>query len=194
MRSLVKVSLFVVSVVGISAAFAQDGEFIFTPLIVDQNPTPSVSVQDSAPVVEEISFGNLIVGKAPSKKPVESTSKTVAAPQETLAESKPQPVAEPVKRLRDPFWPLGYIPKEWKSSPTDNTADTADWGAASKKIRLNYTRVVNGKTVAAINGVPKSAGDIIEVVLDGYRFQWTLLDISPNGQLKLQKRAVKKIN
>ena len=168
---------------------AQEDEFIFTSLIVDKSAVPASQTKNSQPLEdpEEMTFGSLIKGGVPVANLAPAAGE---AP-------KPETVVEPAKRLRDPFWPLGYIPKEWeapKAPETVKESAPADWVAASQKIKVNFTKVVRGKSVAMVNGKLKTAGDQLEIVFDGYRFRWKLIGIRADGKLKLQKLISEKIN
>ena len=180
LRNLIRISgvLFALS----ASLSAQQDEFIFTPLIVDEESSSTISA--SALAKEELTFNSLLV---------KTVEKPVPNPEPAGEATQPLQVAEPVKRLRDPFWPQGYVPEEWKIVSENEGEDAADWGSAAKKLRVNYTRVVEGRRVASINGVLKSAGDTVEVISNGYRFQWKLVDIYDTGRLKLKKLTAKNI-
>ncbi|MCU0856809.1 MAG: hypothetical protein MUC65_00205 [Pontiellaceae bacterium] len=117
----------------------------------------------------------------------------------------PDPVKDPVKEkpvtevrdatpLRDPFWPVGYFPEGWQQTQTGEdpaAMEGAGWKAASAKIRIGGTSIMDGKAAAIVNGKLKVAGDLIEVVHEGRTYQWLISSIDANGQIHLKKQRVR---
>ncbi len=172
--------------------FAQDEEeFIFTSLIAEKE-TAEPSLNRPASTGEEEVFTSLVVQPSASSdlsaEPVEIPAKPVKAPLET-------PALKPEKRLRDPFWPVGYIPKAWKTKTVSVDQDALaslndQWVAASKKIKVSFTKMMNGQRVASINRKIKKPGDTIDVQHAGKTFQFKLGTVYANGKLGLKKGRV----
>lgn len=97
--------------------------------------------------------------------------------------------------LRDPFWPVGYTPENWKaaSSEGNNASATsgADWTAPSKQISVTGTSRMGDKAVAIVNGELKGVGDLIEVSYGGRIYQWKLKKITAAGTVDIERVGVK---
>lgn len=181
--------------------FAQQEEFMFEPLVVDPDSTMEDSTSNSD---DELIFDSLIsrdvseVKLSPLVTSDDRESSNQSQPDLTpLQKAADQPAPqEPQKkqRLRDPFWPIGYIPDSWKEKEevvVDADVENKLWQEAFKKIRVSFVKVVQGTRVAFINGKPKRAGDTVEVPHAGKTFQWALLDVYENGRLRLKKLGTK---
>ncbi len=96
--------------------------------------------------------------------------------------------------LRDPFWPVGYFPDDWKSTDAESgdplAATGTDWGTPASQIRVSGTSRMNHQTVAIINGEMKAPGDLIVVRYNGRIYQWKLKEIKPGGRVRLERYAV----
>jgi len=96
--------------------------------------------------------------------------------------------------LRDPFWPVGYFPDNWKTDqPTaESPAFTAssDWDAPMALVRISGTSQMGGKAVAIINGDLKEIGDFVEVRYNGRVYQWKLKDINSSGKVRLERIGI----
>ncbi|MCC7300797.1 MAG: hypothetical protein IT583_06935 [Verrucomicrobia bacterium] len=96
--------------------------------------------------------------------------------------------------LRDPFWPIGFFPKDWQDKPlTMGVPDmgSSGWKSARAKVRLTGTSRLGDKTVAIINGELKSIGDQIEVLHEGKTYQWEIVEITADGQVELKKLGIR---
>ena len=163
--------------------FAQDEEMVFTSLITGSE-TAEPSLNRSVSTGEEEFFPSLVA--LPSAE-----SEIPATPSKAPSAS----VSKPKKRQRDPFWPVGYIPDAWKekvvSVDQDALASLNDqWTAASKKIKVSFTKMMNGQRVASINRKIKKPGDTIDVQYAGKTFQFKLGTVYANGKLGLKKGRV----
>ena len=96
--------------------------------------------------------------------------------------------------LRDPFWPIGYFPKGWKSDPVNSKVSDSmsgsDWDAPAAKIRISGTSWMGDQTVAIINGDLKEVGDLIAVEHNGRTYQWILRGVKSNGKVSLERAGV----
>jgi len=164
--------------------FAQDDELIFTSLIAEEEP-PAVSAKTPAQGEDEIVFSSLIGQPIEKSKPQEIPKRTLPKPS----------VSKPQKRLRDPFWPVEYVPDSWKEKIVTVDQDALasvneQWVAASKKIKVSFTKMMNGQRVASINRKIKKPGDTIDIQHAGKTFQFKLSSVYANGKLGLKKGRV----
>lgn len=103
-------------------------------------------------------------------------------------------------RLRDPFWPVSYVPSNslpapvisFAGNPTGPTADTPppspkepQWDAARKLLKVQgFSRVgVDKKTgrptfFAVINGRVVEEGSIVDVVTPDFKYRWKVASIA----------------
>ncbi len=96
--------------------------------------------------------------------------------------------------LRDPLWPVGYLPDGWKTGRSD-AADQAsvsgsDWDAPAAMIRVSGTSSMGDQLVAIINGEIKEVGDLIQVQYNGRTYKWTLKGVKSNGKVTLQRVGI----
>lgn len=131
--------------------------------------------------------------EAVSQAPVstEDTAKTeeVFSPEDTAA-------GEQGGVLRDPFWPVGFIPKGVaidgaRAQKIDETVGTPQWADAMKQLHLSgIMNTGQGTYVAIVNGQAVSEGDTISVFFSGRNYTWTVRAITPKNvdfaQLKVQ--------
>ena len=101
--------------------------------------------------------------------------------------------AGPAGAVRDPFWPIDYVPvAERKTEPPakqeiepkpelpkpEPTASEEDWAKARKALSISgVTRSVNPdthaeRTMVMINRQMLSVGDTVSLVYQGFRFKW----------------------
>ena len=95
---------------------------------------------------------------------------------------------------RDPFWPVGYVPKIIKSViPKNNTKPSTavvenSWNEAMKNVVINGVSSRAGKaTYAVINGEVKSVGDTVMINHGGTIYTWAFDGIEPSGSVKLRR-------
>lgn len=129
----------------------------------------------------------------------------------TAAEIQPAPAEPPdeegpASNHRDPFWPVGYVPRKVTKSKVApagaNPRPTAvpeplEWDEAGRHLEINgishmgrekgtkkerYMAVVNGKVV--------EAGDPVSVALGNRVYRWRIQEIKPSG-LSLSKLDVR---
>lgn len=95
---------------------------------------------------------------------------------------------------RDPFWPVGYMPKEVAVAPKKIAPKKAkpsgkyEWGLAMKKLSISGVSS-KGKDdfFAVVNGKVKSVGDTISVDFEGITYTWAVESIKPPGSVKLRR-------
>jgi ABC-type glycerol-3-phosphate transport system substrate-binding protein len=99
---------------------------------------------------------------------------------------------------RDPFWPVGYVPKTIKSViSTDNPEPSAavvdnSWSEAMKKVVINgVSSQANNAYFAIINGQIKSVGDTVTIHHGGTIYTWAVDGIEPPGSVKLRRASVR---
>lgn len=95
---------------------------------------------------------------------------------------------------RDPFWPVGYVPKNITSMvPKGNAEQGAakvdnSWNEAMKKVEINgvSSRAKNAYC-AVINGQVKSVGDTVAINHSGTIYTWAVDGIEPPSSVKLRR-------
>lgn len=169
-------------------AGAQDDLFITVSTPVAAATTPGQERADLFKTVSSSAAQPAATTPAqsvPTVPPVEFDAGSV--PSESRADDKWER-----ELLRDPFWPVGYFPADWKKEKTvDRGADLdeAGWKAASEKIRISGTSQLAGRTAAIINGELKLEGDLIVVLHEGKTYQWQITVIGGNGQVQLKRQG-----
>ena len=97
-------------------------------------------------------------------------------------------------RKRDPFWPVGYMPKITTSViPIDSSVQSLtkvdnSWNEAMKKVVINgvSSRAKNAYC-AVINGQVKSVGDTVTINHGGTIYTWAVDGIEPPSSVKLRR-------
>jgi hypothetical protein len=172
------------------SGWAQDDLFITVSAPAENTESPFKTV--SAPAAAPVSAPS--AQSAVPEKPVELPALSV---NQTASKElgKPAPAGKwEQELLRDPFWPIGFFPADWKKASTAEGAaglEGSGWKAASGKLRISGTSQLGGRTVAIIGGELKSAGDIVDVVYEGQTYQWQIVGIEANGQVQLKKLGIK---
>ena len=154
------------------SAPAENTEGLFTTVSSPEAP------QQAAPAAKP---------SAPAGVPAPAAKAVPATP------AKPEPELEQ-ELLRDPFWPIGYFPKDWnqkKSAGGSAEVPESLWQAAKRGLRISGTSNLGGKTAAIINGELKAAGDQVEVMYEGKTYQWQIIGIDAKGQVQLKKLGIK---
>lgn len=95
---------------------------------------------------------------------------------------------------RDPFWPVGYVPKRIKTTAPEQTEKVVlpivnnDWNAAMKKIVINgVSSRADNEFFAVINGRVKSVGEEVTLTHEGMIYTWAVEEISPPRSVKLRR-------
>ena len=95
---------------------------------------------------------------------------------------------------RDPFWPVGYVPKNIKSvipkgDPEQGVAKIDNsWNEAMKKVVINgVSSRANNVYCAVINGQVKSVGDTVTINHSGTIYTWAVDGIEPPSSVKLRR-------
>ncbi len=108
------------------------------------------------------------------------------------AKKKPEAVK------RDPFWPVGYTPKNMQSvaeqgaSEGGTEAAANSWSAAMKKVVINgVSSRADNEYYAVINGSIKSVGDTVSVRLGNSVYTWAVDGIEPPGSVQLRRLSVR---
>jgi hypothetical protein len=95
---------------------------------------------------------------------------------------------------RDPFWPVGYVPKKVTSivpveiSTKSEVKVDNSWNEAMKKVVINgvSSRAENAY-IAVINNQIKSIGDTVTVNHSGTLYTWAVDVIEPPDSVKLRR-------
>jgi hypothetical protein len=95
---------------------------------------------------------------------------------------------------RDPFWPVGYVPKKVTSivpveiSTQSEVKVDNSWNEAMKKVVINgvSSRAENAY-IAVINGQIKSIGDTVTVNHSGTLYTWAVDGVEPPDSVKLRR-------
>ena len=95
---------------------------------------------------------------------------------------------------RDPFWPVGYVPKIIKSVAPKGTSEQGvakvdnSWNEAMKKVEINgVSSRANNAYCAVINGQVKSVGDTVTINHGGTIYTWAVDGIEPPSSVKLRR-------
>lgn len=87
--------------------------------------------------------------------------------------------------LRDPFWPIGWQPKDWGHSPkaAEKIQGLKKWELAAKQIFIKgISRSPNGKYFALIKDIGVvEEGDVMAVDYGGLTYRWTIKEVTKNG-------------
>lgn len=99
---------------------------------------------------------------------------------------------------RDPFWPVGYVPKEVQSQMLKKSSKSSlqiggnSWREAMKKVVINgVSSRSDSEYYAVINGTIKSVGDTVSVTLGNTTYTWAVDNIKPPGSVKLRRVSVR---
>jgi len=92
------------------------------------------------------------------------------------------------RKLRDPFWPVGYTPGQHEPTNTISEAPKPPpvapprWKEATRTLTIKgVLRVSEGKYVAMINDQIVGEGDTVEAVFAGRRYRWRVKGVSRDG-------------
>jgi len=96
---------------------------------------------------------------------------------------------------RDPFWPVGYVPKNITSvvqrdSSERSASTTVDnsWNEAMKKVVISgVSSGTDNAYFAVINGEIKSVGDTVTINHGGTIYTWAVDEIKPPSSVKLRR-------
>jgi hypothetical protein len=148
-------------------------------------------------------------GPQPMRPPLPGPGPVDAAPVAPAVEA-PQGVSG---TARDPFWPVGYVPRPiFKPAPgapgaaagpalapaTAAVARPADWDEARRRLEIKgVSRIGRDRSTgrdryfADVNGRAVEDGDVVSVTWDGRVYRWRITHISPTGLqlIKLDSRA-----
>ncbi len=83
--------------------------------------------------------------------------------------------------LRDPFWPVGYLPEELAPAPAEVVATDEQMKRALAKLRYGGTIQSGGRFFATVNGAMVQEGDVVAVTVDGDLFKFRVHGISMKG-------------
>ncbi len=114
----------------------------------------------------------------------------IPADETALASKNPPFMTE---RLRNPFWPVGYLPESWAKTGEDEPSAPPDtsWAEPKAQLRVSGTSQMGDQTVAIVNNEIKSIGELVEIRHNGRVYQWKVQDIQPDGTVNLERYAVK---
>ena len=97
---------------------------------------------------------------------------------------------------RDPFWPVGYMPKSisrsaTKASVTEPTGG-GTWNEAMKQVVINgVSSRSDDEYFAVINGELKRINDTVSVRIGTSVYTWAVDSIEPPGSVKLRRVSVR---
>lgn len=105
------------------------------------------------------------------------------------------------KELRDPFWPVGYVPEGWgKPAADDHGEESGDasvevsngsaWDEALAKLEIAGVSRKDDKRVVIVNGRVIRVGSSLSVEYAGSRYVWRLEAVDAKGALKLKRLGV----
>jgi hypothetical protein len=150
-----------------------------------QGPTPPVPAPPAAPALEETAV-----------VPVRQSEPAVGQPpQEADAQAEP---SAPAIKGRDPFWPVGYVPRRPERRAVGKTIQVAqesgpelqspDWDGARKRMDIRGTSRMGrdkdsqqDRYLAVVNGKVVEPGDVVTVTFDGRVYRWRIQSIGPQG-------------
>jgi len=129
-------------------------------------------------------------GKAPG--PTESEGR-LGAPATPTTKDKPVssgytaliPPGSPGAGLRDPFWPIGWVPPPPQEEGGEDTGPKSpiQWGEAAKRLQVTaLSKKAGGGYIAILKeiGVVEK-GDVITLTHGGLIYQWEIKNISSKG-------------
>lgn len=164
-----------------------------------------VSLMLTSPVAAQMPMPRMpLPGQMPGNMPEEVA---VASPAEGQTEILD------TARPRDPFWPVGYVPKkrvpqvkgitggsQGKAVAATETAHesvrTPMWDEARKKLDIKGISLIHDKNsaipkyLAMIAGKLVESGDVVTVKHDERVYRWRVVGISPEG-VSLQKLDIR---
>lgn len=118
-------------------------------------------------------------------------------PQRSLAETnngKVNAIEADVAVKRDPFWPVGYTPRQVQGSTTKTqrkVSGSIDWDNAMKQVVINgVSSRAGNEYVAVINNEVKTLGETVSIRYGGARYTWKVDGITPPGSVKLRRDSV----
>lgn len=95
---------------------------------------------------------------------------------------------------RDPFWPVGYVPKKITSvipveySKNSEVKVDNSWNEAMKKVVINGVSArAENAYFAVINGQIKSIGDTVTINHSGTLYTWAVDGVEPPDLVKLRR-------
>jgi hypothetical protein len=91
------------------------------------------------------------------------------------------------RRARDPFWPVGYQPKD----PMMTTNGPPDWSAARAQLKIQNPITAGNRVFAMIDGKIVSAGENVTLTYGPYVYTWQVADIQVGKGVKLKPLAIK---
>ena len=90
---------------------------------------------------------------------------------------------------RDPFWPVGFIPKN--KGPQKVVVGDVDWKKAMNSVRINAVSKKGTEAIAIINNRKKKVGDTVSVNYKGHRYEWIVESITTTkNAVKLKPKKV----
>ncbi len=163
----------------VTGTFSLLAVWLLASSVAAQTPPPMAGVPPAAPAVAPDSAAPPVVADSAVSPPPAGKESTEELDQELL---------------RDPFWPVGFFPKDWQNKAlTLGSPDmgASGWKLALAKIRVSGTSRLGGKTAAIINGELKSVGEQIETLHEGKTYQWEIVEITADGQVELKKLGIR---
>ena len=142
----------------------------------------AVPVNIPAPV----SAPPVVVAPIPVAAPAVAPSPQTVAP--TFPSSATAAGMEQEPAVRDPFWPIGYLPPSLKPLVSTNTPPPAvvdqplKWDEAVKALAIKgVLKSGKGGYLAIINNQVMGPDDVISLIYQARRYSWKIESITPKG-------------
>lgn len=96
---------------------------------------------------------------------------------------------------RDPFWPVGYMPKRVVQAAPEKKPEPVkavrDWSGAMQQVKINgVSSKGHEEFYAVVNGELKSVGETFSVEYQGAVYTWEVASIEPPGSVRLRRVSV----
>ena len=95
---------------------------------------------------------------------------------------------------RDPFWPIGFVPKDTAVKPkkiapkVERRSGKYEWSSAMKQLSISgISSKGKNEFFAVVNGKVKSVGDTISIDYQGITYTWAVESIKPPSSVKLRR-------
>lgn len=113
--------------------------------------------------------------------------------------------AQEIEKIRDPFWPVGYVPPTWVAPAvqpsTEPSAEQAaeirqpvemnvGWDEALALVRVEGVSSKGDLKLIIINGHVKKIGETLSVRHGESRYTWLIEALDAKGSLKLKRISV----
>lgn len=111
---------------------------------------------------------------------------------EVLADPGPSVIEkEPIKR--DPFWPVGYVPKgqEVEVPVVNDAVVQVDWESAEKQLDISAVGEKSGAPFVLINRIMMTEGTQFQINVNKVNYTWEVSEIDPSkGAQAVEPRRI----